>query len=56
MIDKHLIAAIHQGWLRDPLKGWAREDTALADPFMVHQSVVDVTTLGREFLQVLQTA
>ena len=39
---------------RDPLKGWAREDTALADPLSIEHSVVDVTGLGLQLGQVVQ--
>ena len=45
-----------QGWgppavggdrrLRDPLKGWARKDTALPDTFSIEQAGVDGTGLG----------
>ena len=45
-----------QGWgppavggdrrLRDPLKGWARKDTALPDTFSIEQAAVDVTGFG----------
>ena len=38
--------------LRDPLKGWARKDTALADTFSIEQAAVDVTGLGLQLVQV----
>jgi len=41
---------------RDPLKGWARKDTALADPFSIHQTAVGCTGPGLQLLQVLQAA
>jgi hypothetical protein len=42
--------------VRDPLKGWARKDSALADTFSFHDAVVDRTGLGRQFVEVLQAA
>jgi hypothetical protein len=42
-----------EGWPRDPLKGWARKDTALADTESIDHATVDVTGLGPDFGQVL---
>jgi hypothetical protein len=39
---------------RDPLKGWARKDTTLPDPFSIEQSGVDVTGFGLQFAEVAQ--
>ncbi len=49
------LATFHQGWSRDPLKGWARKDTALADTESIDHAAVDVTRFDREFLQMLQS-
>jgi hypothetical protein len=40
--------------VRDPLKGWTREDAALADPFSIEQSAVGGAGFGLEFGQVVQ--
>ena len=45
-----------EGWSRDPLKGWARKDTALADTESIDHATVDVTGLGEDFGQVLKSA
>jgi hypothetical protein len=42
--------------VRDPLKGWTGKDVALADSLSFHDSVVDCTCLGRQFVEVLQPA
>jgi hypothetical protein len=45
---------IHRGgWVRDPLEGWARKDTALADPLSIEQTAVDRTGAGVKFGQVV---
>ena len=41
---------------RDPLKGWARKDTALPDTFSIEQAAVDGTGLGLQLVQVGQPA
>ena len=41
---------------RDPLKGWARKDTALPDTFSIEQPLVDVTGFCLQFAQVFQAA
>jgi len=38
---------------RDPLKGWARKDAALGDPFSVEHPGVDVMAHGLKLDQVL---
>ena len=38
---------IADGWSRDPLKGWARKDTALADTESIDHAAVDVTGFDR---------
>ena len=45
---------LHEGGSRDPLKGWARQDTALADPESIDHPPVDVTGLRQDFRQMLQ--
>ena len=45
-----------EGGVRDPLKGWTREDAALADPLSIEQAAVDRTGLGVQFGQVVQAA
>src|SRR5690349_23609462 len=45
-----------EGGSRGPLKGWARKDTALADPESIDHATVDVTGLRKDFRQMLQTA
>ena len=42
------------GGVRDPLEGWARKDTALADPFSMQDPLIAGTTLGLEFLEIRQ--
>jgi hypothetical protein len=42
--------------VRDPLKGWTREDAALADPFSIEQATVDRTGLGLQGAEVVQAA
>src|SRR5215213_615666 len=53
-----LTATLPTPWLeggsRDPLKGWARQDTALADPESIDHPPVDVTGLRQDFRQTLQ--
>ena len=49
-------AILVEGGLCDPLKGWARKDTALADPFSIHQPAVGCTGLGLQLIQMFQTA
>lgn len=39
-------AILGEGGPCDPLKGWARKDTALPDTFIVEQAGVDVTGAG----------
>jgi hypothetical protein len=48
--------AVLDGWPRDPLKGWARKDTTLADTESVDHPAVHVTPAGEQFVQVLQAA
>ena len=43
-------------WQRDPLKGWARKDTALTDTLSMQQPVVGVTGLADQFGQMFQAA
>jgi hypothetical protein len=38
------------------VSGWARKDTALADPESIDHAPVDVTGLGQDFRQMLQAA
>src|SRR6185312_3503882 len=45
-----------EGGSRGPLKGWARKDTALADPESIDHATVDVTGLDEDFRQMLQAA
>jgi hypothetical protein len=40
--------------VRDPLKGWTREDTTLVDTFSIQDSGVDRTGFGRKFVKVGQ--
>jgi hypothetical protein len=40
--------------VRDPLKGWTREDTALADTFSIQYPAVDRTGFGLKLVQVRQ--
>ena len=40
------------GGVRDPLKGWTRKDTTLADTFSIQDPGVDRTGLGRKFVKV----
>jgi len=42
-----------EGWSRDPLEGWARKDTALADTESIDHATVHVTGLGQDLGQVL---
>jgi hypothetical protein len=42
--------------VRDPLKGWTREDAALADAFSIEQAAVGGTGSGLEFGHVVQAA
>src|SRR6185437_9077576 len=42
------------GGSRGPLKGWARKDTALADPESIDHPTVHVTSLRPDFRQMLQ--
>jgi hypothetical protein len=42
------------GGVRDPLKGWTREDTALADTFSIQYPAVDRTGFGLKLVQVRQ--
>src|SRR5512142_1894097 len=44
----------NDGRSRDPLKGWARKDTALADPKSVDHPAVDVTGPDEQLVEVLQ--
>jgi hypothetical protein len=39
--------------VRDPLKGWTREDAALADPFSIEQAAVGGTGFALQFGQVV---
>jgi hypothetical protein len=41
---------------RDPLKGWARKETALPDSFSIEHAGVDVTAFGLQLVEVLQAA
>jgi hypothetical protein len=41
--------------VRDPLKGWTREDTALADTFSIQDPAVDRTGFGLQVSQVRQS-
>jgi hypothetical protein len=41
--------------VRDPLKGWTREDTALADTFSIQYPAVDRTGFGLQVGQVRQS-
>jgi hypothetical protein len=47
---------IADGWSRDPLKGWVRTDTTLADPESIDHATVDVTGFDRQFLKMGQPA
>ena len=40
----------------DPLKGWTRQDAALADPFSIEQAAVDRAGFGLKFVEVVQAA
>src|SRR5581483_5959174 len=40
------------GGVRDPLKGWARKDTALTDPFSMQDPLITGTALGLEFVEI----
>jgi hypothetical protein len=40
----------------DPLKGWTRQDAALADPFSIEQPAVDGTGFGLQVVEVAQAA
>ncbi len=42
------------GWVRDPLKGRAREDSALAGTFSIQYAVVACTRPGLELIEVVQ--
>ena len=42
--------------MRDPLKGWTREDATLADAFSIQQSAVGGTGLGLQVVEVVQAA
>jgi hypothetical protein len=42
--------------VRDPLKGWTREDATLADAFSIQQSAVGGTGLGLQLVEVVQAA
>jgi hypothetical protein len=45
-------AIVGDGGLCDPLKGWARKDGALADPFSVQQPLVDLAGAGLNVVEV----
>ncbi len=47
-------AILGEGGLCDPLKGWARKDTALPATFSIEQAFVDGTCFGLEFVEMLQ--
>src|SRR6266702_4536694 len=42
------------GGVRDPLKGWTRKDTTLADSFSIQDALVDRTGLGLQLVEVGQ--
>jgi hypothetical protein len=42
--------------VRDPLKGWTREDAALTDPFSIEQAVVDRAGPGLQVGEIVQAA
>ena len=44
-------AILGEGGPRDPLKGWTRKDTALADTFSIEQAAVDRTGLGLQLVE-----
>jgi hypothetical protein len=46
--------ALLEGGTRDPLKGWARKDTALTDAFSIQQPMVDRAGGVLEFFEVVQ--
>ena len=49
-------AILGEGGLRDPLKGWAREDTTLPDTFSIEQASIDGTSFGLQLGQMGQAS
>lgn len=49
-------AILAEGGVCDPLKGWARRDTALPDTFGIEQAIVDCAGLGLQLIQMLQAS
>ncbi|WP_211882702.1 hypothetical protein [Pseudarthrobacter albicanus] len=50
------LAVLSEGGLCDPLKGWARQDTALPDMFSIEQAGIDVTGCSLQLVEVFQAS